>query len=406
MRTLEDDVTAIPANVMAAKSAPDGIHASIPYEQVSRAIQKHRDAYALKANAPFLQWDYALSPALHPDNIGVWQKQGMPMDIPFDKLFQYDEPQCCFLDGLGWCDRPPYVPFFEEQTVEVSSEHQVRQNRIGVRMHYIGEQDLHLTPAYVEYPVTDQKSWEENCKWRLIPQEPKRYEALAASVKAAQHAASQGMFIIQNIMGGYLFLQRLFGNEELLFMVCEHPALVHDCMRTWLELADHVVAYHQRFVSLDQLAFCELDSQTSLHRMATFMQEFIVPYYQQLVANVKSRQLDPRRKVNIFLKTQDYEERMVSIFRSIGLTAVGTFGKSGIVSLLEFAEKFPDLVICGGVQRDILKQGKEAIDSFIDRVFPVLQKRGGYIPFCDSFPLSQISYSSYMHYRRRALEFA
>jgi hypothetical protein len=47
-----------------------------------------------------------------------------------------------------------------------------------------------------------------------------------------------------------------------------------------------------------------------------------------------------------------------------------------------------------------------AIDEMVDRIFPAMQARGGYIPTCDHGVPEEVSCENYLHCRKRALEFA
>ena len=60
----------------------------------------------------------------------------------------------------------------------------------------------------------------------------------------------------------------------------------------------------------------------------------------------------------------------------------------------------------GGVDKRVLAMGPKAIDEMVDRIFPVMKKRGGYIPTCDHGVPEEVSLKNYMHYRKRCLEFA
>jgi hypothetical protein len=46
------------------------------------------------------------------------------------------------------------------------------------------------------------------------------------------------------------------------------------------------------------------------------------------------------------------------------------------------------------------------IDEMVDRIFPAMQARGGYIPTCDHGVPEEVPYENYLHYRKRALDFA
>ena len=74
--------------------------------------------------------------------------------------------------------------------------------------------------------------------------------------------------------------------------------------------------------------------------------------------------------------------------------------------VVEIGKQYPDLVMTGGIDKRILAKSKEAIDEMVDRIFPAMQARGGYIPTCDHGVPEEVPYENYLHYRKRALEFA
>jgi hypothetical protein len=58
------------------------------------------------------------------------------------------------------------------------------------------------------------------------------------------------------------------------------------------------------------------------------------------------------------------------------------------------------------VDKRVLAQGKDAIDRMVDRIFPAMQRRGGYLPTCDHGVPEEVSLENYLHYRKRCREFA
>ena len=112
-------------------------------------------------------------------------------------------------------------------------------------------------PEYVDHPVKDQKTWEENCLWRMNPSSPARETEAARVLADAVTKAGQGMFIGQSVVGGYMYLRSLIGPEALLYMFYDDPELIHACMRAWLNLADAIIARHQREVCIDELFLAE-----------------------------------------------------------------------------------------------------------------------------------------------------
>jgi len=58
------------------------------------------------------------------------------------------------------------------------------------------------------------------------------------------------------------------------------------------------------------------------------------------------------------------------------------------------------------VDKRILAQGKDEIDRMIDRIYPVMKARGGFLPTCDHGVPEEVSLENYLHFRKRCLEFA
>jgi uroporphyrinogen-III decarboxylase len=160
-------------------------------------------------------------------------------------LFDYDPPGNHNLGQLGWCEAA-FVPSFEKKIIEDRWDYELVQDFAGRQVLYFkGRRDGFMS-EYLDHPVKDKKTWEKNVKWRLDPKIIQRYFDLNKRMEQAAAFASQGMMITQTLVGGYMYLRSLIGPENLLFMFCDNPALIHDCMRTWFELAVDVISHHQK----------------------------------------------------------------------------------------------------------------------------------------------------------------
>lgn len=140
------------------------------------------------------------------------------------------------------------------------------------------------------------QTWIENVKWRLTPSTTTRFKNPDLHLANATPAAARGEMIIQCLVGAYMYLRSLIGPEELLYAFHDQPELIHDCMRTWVEPADAVISVHQKVVTLDEIFFAEDICYNHGPLISPdMMKEFLIPYYQQVIHNVKRRQLDPTR---------------------------------------------------------------------------------------------------------------
>ncbi len=95
-----------------------------------------------------------------------------------------------------------------------------------------------------------------------------------------------------------MYLRSLIGPMDLLYAFYDQPDLVHDCMKAWYELAEAVTTKHQQYVTIDQVFFGEdICYKNGPLISPEMIEEFLFPYYQQIISNIKARNLDRSRHV-------------------------------------------------------------------------------------------------------------
>jgi uroporphyrinogen decarboxylase len=391
----------------------DGVRASVPRERICEPARKLRDTYAITPGLSLFRREFGFY------SLAQWQEEGMPQHmLPEDvdpyacedyhflaELFDYDPPGNHQLGQLGGTEAA-FAPAYEVRIVEDRGEYEVEQDFAGRRVLYFKGRRDGFMPRYLDHPVKDMKSWAEAVRWRLDPDSLERYDDLDTRMKQARAAAARGMMITQNLVGGYMYLRSLLGAEQLLYAFYDIPDLLHDCMQAWLELADGVIARHQAYVTIDEIY---LDEDISYKQGAfispDMMREFLFPYYQQLISNLKSRQLDRHRHLYVQLDTDGLAVPVIPLYRdAIGMDVMCPFEVAAGCDVVEIGRQFPDLVMSGGIDKRVLAQGKEAIDTHLEYILPTMRARGGYIPTCDHGVPPEVSYQNYLYYRQRCVE--
>ncbi len=378
----------------------DGVHGMVPREQMSEPARKLRDTYAIRPGAPFVQREFGFY------CLERWAEQGMPQDVPHAELFGYDPPGKHALGGLGWCEAG-FSPCFETKVLEDRGDYELVQDFAGRHVLCFKGRRSGFMPEYVDHPVKDMKTWEERCKWRMNPETPERYETLDEAMAQAREAAGQGMMIGQHMVGGYMYLRSLIGPGDLLYMFYDQPELIHDCMQTWLKLAQAVIARHQEHVTIDELFIGEDICYNHGPLISPdMMREFLFPYYQEVLKGIKERQIDRSRHLYFQVDTDGWATPTIPVYQELGMDVMSPFEVASGCDVVEIGRQYPDLVMTGGIDKRILAESKDAIDRMVDRIFPAMQARGGYIPTCDHGVPEEVPYENYLHYRKRALEFA
>ena len=367
--------------------------------EMDGAARKLRAAYDITPNAPFYRREFGFY------CLDRWYEQGLDPEADLAREFDYDLPGSVWLGGIGGCEAP-FDPPFDVRVIEDRGDHEVVQDAAGRHVLCFKGRRNGFMPEYLDHPVKDWRSWEELCKWRLDPASSARKNEATTRMRDALPAARRGCMMTQYLVGGYMYLRSLMGPEGILYAVCETPDLVHDCMRTWLEVADAVTALHQQWVTLDEILFDEdICYKNGALISPDMMREFLFPYYRQLLSNIRSRQGDPPRRLHIHVATDGWCVPVISLYQQeIGMNVMSPFEVAAGCDVVQAGRDFPDLVIYGGIDKRVLADSSEAIDKMLERILPPMLARGGYIPNCDHGVPEEVTLELYRHYRKRCVE--
>lgn len=376
-------------------------------EKISESVKILRNNYQITPGARIYrkEWGYY--------SLERWEKEGyIPKgttnttvkDI-FFSMGLFDGFARHRLTDLGGIEAP-FIPWFDVKVLEDRGEYELVQDIAGRKVLYFKGRRDGFMPEYEDHPVKDSITWEKLCKWRMNPKDQKRFNSIDKDKENIIEMQKNGIIIAQIAVGGYMYLRSLMGPLELLYMFYDNPELIHDCMRSWFEVADSVLEYKQKFYNIDEFMLLEdicynMDSLIS----PDMIREFLFPYYQQLIQNIRKRQLDKNRQLYIQLDTDGHAPSVITIYREIGMNIMSPFEVAAGCDVVEIGEKHPWLVIEGGIDKRIIAQGKPHIDRHLENIMPAMKKRGGYIPTCDHGVPAEVSFEDYVYFRERLSEY-
>ncbi len=377
-----------------------GIHFPVPPKHLARHVRIMRDTYACKPNTPFYRREFGYY------CLEQWYEQGLDRSADFSEVFGYDPTAKHDLGELGWCEAA-FCPTFEERVVEDRGEYELVQDKAGRHVLCFKGRRSGFMPEYVNHPVKDERTWREHCLWRLDPDSPERYADIEQRMRDARRAATEGLVITQRLVGGYMYLRSLMGPEEVLYMFYDGPELIQACMQRWFELADAVIARHQQHVTIDELFLAEdICYNHGILISPELMRRFLLPYYQQLIDNLKSRQLDKTRHLYIQVDTDGFADPAIPVYREIGLDVMSPFEVAAGCDVVDTGRRYPDMVLFGGIDKRVLARGRDAIDRHLAHVLPAMHRRGGYIPTSDHGVPEEVSLENYLYYRKKCQEYS
>jgi len=363
-------------------------------------IKKNRDFYTQKKNAQIIQHEFGYFA------LDRWVEEVHLKDP--DDIYTI-----CDLDGhgmqyfydLGWCEAE-FSPAFETKILEDRGEYELVQDHAGRHLLCFKGRRRGFMPEYVNHPVTDWNNWEKDVKWRLDPTTPSR-GAPESYVTYLRNLAQEGGMIGQRCIGGYMYLRSLVGPEGALYLFYDDPDLIHDMMKTWFELTDAVLAKHQALIApykLDELFFAEDICYNCGPLISPDMiREFLFPYYQQIITNIKARQQG--RGLYLQIDSDGDCRPAIPVYQEIGADYFLPFEVASGCDVVALRKQYPELLMRGGFDKRIIAAGKEAIDREVDRIMPFMSAHGGYIPMCDHGVPAEVNFEDYIHFRKRLKEF-
>jgi hypothetical protein len=332
-----------------------------------------------------------------------WKTEGLPEDYNEQNLFNYDPPNAHVGAGvdMGWCE-PPFIPVFEERQVEDLGDIEIIQDWAGRWLKVFKGRRHGFMPEYIKHPVTNMADWEKVAP-RLDPNNPERWKNVPETVRASRARADEvGGMLIANMVGGYMYLRALIGPEDLLYAVYDQPELIHAAMQGWLAVMDESVRGIQAEVEIDEIFMAEdICYKGGILISPDSMREFLLPYYQQVLTNAKSRQ---KRKIYYRIDTDGDCKPVIPIYSELGLDAMSPMEVASGCDVVEIAKQYPNLIMSGGIDKRILAAGKDAIEAHLQHIMPFMLDRGGYWPTCDHGVPDDVSFENYLYYRRRICE--
>jgi hypothetical protein len=330
-----------------------------------------------------------------------WKGEGMPADVPQGELFGFDDWARQHVGMLGWCE-PAFVPGMAEQVLEETDEYQLIRDNAGRVLKVFRGRRHGFMPTYLKHAVTGDADWDRDVLPLLSPQTPQRWEGMGQRLAELRAADAAGKMIVLDTIGAYMYLRALVGPEEICYLFLDNPALIHRMMQAWLDLADAVAARVQQAVEIDEVFLAEdICYNHGLLISPAMVREFLFPYYSRLLDSVRSRQR--RKKLFVHVDTDGNVDEAIDLYREIGLGVMSPFEVAAGNDVVAVARKYPDLVILGGIDKRVLAEGPTAIDRHLEHILPFMVRRGGFVPTCDHGVPDNVSYASYMHYRRRAM---
>ncbi len=274
---------------------------------------------------------------------------------------------------------------------------QRRIERRGDGSLHVHQKNADYYRQILEWAVRDRNDWDRVKERHLRADDPERFPA---DWQTRVEAFRQRDYPLQlTHRGVYGFARNLMGDEALAYAFYDDPALVHDIMTTYADMAMAIWSRMLAQVDFDLIECWEDMAFTSgaLVSPATF-REFLAPQYRRLRAFA-----DAHRIPIILVDSDGYIEPLTALMLECGVTTLYPYEVQSGNDAARMLDRHPALGIIGGLDKRVMAQNEAAIDAEVERARGLIRK-GRFIPGPDHFVLSDVTYAHYRYFMQRLRE--
>jgi hypothetical protein len=357
-------------------------------------IEREKATFGLQKLDRLVRRDWGM----FPETKERWLQEGWDGD---PGIFSYD-PNPYY--GISLVDLVgidvPVAPLFENRIVKSDEHYVYEQTSAGAIEKFPVGKKRHreAMPEYWQNPVECRDDWFNKIKPRLDPDTPERWRNLAYADEAAQLVGQGRKLYEASAIGAYMYLRALMGPEKVLYAFYDDPDLIHDMMRTWLNLVQTCLLRVQSRLPFFKLLFGEdIAYKNGLLISPAMIDEFLTPYYLVLLKSLCQNQAET---IHFEIDSDGNMAEFLPIYIRMGFTAFRPFEIAAGNDIVSIGQAYPQIMLSGGIDKRILGDSKEAIKKYVESVIPFFVKRGGFFPTCDHAIPSTVPFENYLYYRQ------
>jgi len=326
--------------------------------------------------------------------IDRWKQEGLAAEATWETIAQivgFEAHRGYQLPVNGFL-----CPGFEPRVLEESQDRRIIIDHFGVQME--DRKDQGSMPRFVSFAVANRRDWEE-IKWRLDPDAPGRVPANWAEICRASREQGDPVFVGDLPIGFFGGPRQLMGLENLLFLMYDDPALIHEILDTLCDLWIAVYTRVQREAPLDYFFVWEdMCFKNGPLIGPGLFREFLLPRYQRLTRALREA------GVEIIMVDSDGDVRqLVPLWLEGGVTLIFPWETQMGLDITEVRRQYPTLQMVGGLNKAVLAHDRTAMDRELEKV-PFMLESGRYLPAVDHFVPPDVSWDNYRYFYERLRE--
>lgn len=224
----------------------------------------------------------------------------------------------------------------------------------------------------MEYPVKDMDSWLKIKHWFEFHEDRINWDA----VESAKESQKHGALVVAGIPGGFDLPRQLLGEEGACLCYYDDPELMLDILETAGNMSFKVLDGISEVLKIDNLMVHEdMAGKSGPLIGPNLVAEFIKPYYRKVWDMLSAK--------GTLLFSQDSDGNMNAVIDSFldsGVNIMFPAEPAAGMDIVDVRRKYGKrLAFKGGIDKHVLRQGKEAIKRELEYKMQPLMKEGGMV---------------------------
>jgi len=305
-----------------------------------------------------------------------------------------------WLEGFGF-DKPVnmasgfvnhyYYPAFENKVLMRNGDKIICQNFLGQTVECMDSKSG--IPKILKNQVSCREDWEKLKKERLNPDDkgrfPQNWDEIVKNLNDNDAPVQLGAYPC----GLYGTLRDLMGVEESLCAFYYEPDLVKDIMDYLTDFWISIYSQICEDVKIDIIHIWEdMSGKQGSLISPELIKKFMLPNYRKI------KDFAEKHDIPIFqVDTDGNCEELIPLFADAGVNMMLPFEVSAGCDVVSLRKKYPYMSMMGGIDKQEIAKGKDAIDKELKRISPLINQTG-YFPALDHLIPPEISYDDYCYF--------
>lgn len=331
-----------------------------------------------------------------------WQGEGLPGRVVYPAFDNLSDGEDLF-EHLGvirfgyLLPNQYFLPQFTCEVLEEDEHFRLERNERGVLVRI--NKENRTIPQFLDYPVKKREDYEK-LRERLAAKTQKRYPGdwpeLARAMREQEHTV-----VCTHMDGFFAYPRELMGLETFLYTLYDDPQLIR---RMVLERVNFYIEVYERAIKETAPDFAFLWEDMCYRNgpllSPQMFREFLLPAYQKLTSFLRGLGIQ-----NIIVDSDGDVTALLPLWLEAGVTGILPFEVRAGMNVVRIGEDFPGLQILGGIDKTEIAKGRQAIDAELERVLPLMARRGGYCAALDHWVPPQIGLEDYRYFVEKVRRF-